>query len=125
MYLRATKPLNLLDYDVHADPANRHQFNFVGRIEWDGEAREIRGSGNGPINAFVQAMNAQGWKNFKVLDYRSHAIGVGSATDSAAYVLIEREGDRTLYWGCGIDTNIEQAGLLALVSAFNRAWPGE
>jgi hypothetical protein len=40
-------------------------------------------------------------------------------------VLIEREGDRTLYWGCGIDTNIEQAGLLALVSAFNRAWPGE
>jgi len=125
MYLRATKPLNLLDYDVHADPANRHQFNFVGRIEWNGEAREIRGSGNGPINAFVQAMNAQGWKNFKVLDYRSHAIGVGSATDSAAYVLIEREGDRTLYWGCGIDTNIEQAGLLALVSAFNRAWPGE
>jgi 2-isopropylmalate synthase len=122
-YLRATKPLSLLDYDVHADPASRHQFNFVGQIQWNGEAREIRGSGNGPINAFVQAMNAQGWKNFRVLDYRSHAIGVGSATDSAAYVLIEREGDRALFWGCGIDTNIEQAGLFALVSAFNRAWP--
>ncbi|MCD8298679.1 MAG: hypothetical protein LUD39_02830 [Opitutae bacterium] len=24
-----------------------------------------------------------------------------------------------MFWGCGIDTNIELAGLLALVSAFN------
>jgi len=121
MFLRVTKPLALVNYDVHADHASHHQFNLVARVEWDGLPREIRGAGNGPINAFVQAMNSQGWKNFRVLDYRSHAIGVGSATDSAAYVLIERESDRVKFWGCGIDTNIEQAGLLALISAFNRA----
>jgi 2-isopropylmalate synthase len=125
MYLRATKPLQVEDYDVHADPASKHQFNLVGRVRWNGEEREIRGTGNGPINAFVHAMGTQGWKNFRVLDYRSHAIGIGSATDSAAYVLIERESDRAKFWGCGIDTNIEQAGLLALVSAFNRAWEGK
>jgi 2-isopropylmalate synthase len=122
MYLRAVTPLRLEGYDVHADPASKHQFNLAGRVEWNGEAREIQGSGNGPINAFVQAMSSQGWKNFRVLDYRSHAIGIGSATDSAAYVLIARESDQRKFWGCGIDTNIEQAGLLALVSAFNRAW---
>ncbi|HTB63279.1 MAG TPA: alpha-isopropylmalate synthase regulatory domain-containing protein, partial [Opitutales bacterium] len=121
-YLGATKPLSVLDYSVQADPASKHQFNLVARVGWDGVEREIRGSGNGPINAFVQALNSQGWKNFRVLDYRSHAIGVGSATDSAAYVLIERESDHVKFWGCGIDTNIEQAGLYALVSAFNRAW---
>ncbi len=125
MYLGANRPLQLEDYDVHADPASKHQFNLVGRVQWLGMAREIHGSGNGPINAFVQALGSQGWKNFRVLDYRSHAIGVGSATDSAAYVLIERESDRAKFWGCGIDTNIEQAGLLALVSAFNRAWEGK
>ena len=125
IYLRASQPLQVMDYDVRADPASRHQFNLVAQIQWNGAAREIRGSGNGPINAFVQAMESQQWKNFRVLDYRSHAIGVGSATDSAAYVLIERIGDSKRFWGCGIDTNIEQAGLLALVSAFNRAWEGK
>ncbi len=122
MYLQAKTPLQVLNYDVHADPASRHQFNLIAQIKWNGEAREIRGTGNGPINAFVQAMEGQHWKNFRVLDYRSHAIGVGSATDSAAYVLLERIPDSKRFWGCGIDTNIEQAGLLALVSAFNRAW---
>ena len=78
------------------------------------------GTGNGPINALVNAMDAKGWKNFKLLDYRSHAIGGGSATKSAAYILIQRTNDEKLFWGCGIHTNIEKAGLRALVSAFNR-----
>jgi 2-isopropylmalate synthase len=126
MYLGATKPLALVNYDVHsAHPSHQHKFDLVARVEWNGLSQEIHGAGNGPINAFVQALNSQGWKNFRVLDYRSHAIGVGSATDSAAYVLIERESDRAKFWGCGIDTNIEQAGLYALVSAFNRAWVKE
>jgi 2-isopropylmalate synthase len=124
-YLRATSPLQLLDYDVHADPAARHQFILSANIHWNGTPRAITGQGNGPINAFVHALDSQGWKGFRVLDYRSHAIGVGSATDSAAYIQIERDSDKVKFWGCGIDTNIEQAGLLALVSAFNRAWTGK
>ncbi len=80
---------------------------------------KIRGNGNGPINAFVKAIHSQGWKNFTLRDYRSHAIGIGSASESAAYVSISRDSDGKVFWGCGIDTNIELAGLLALVSAFN------
>jgi 2-isopropylmalate synthase len=122
LYLNATEPLNLVSYEVRADAASRHQFNLVARVQWQGTEREIRGTGNGPINAFVNALASQGWKDFHVLDYRSHAIGVGSATDSAAYIQIEHETNRARFWGCGIDSSIEQAGLLALVSAFNRAW---
>jgi 2-isopropylmalate synthase len=125
LYLSAPKPLELVDYDVHADPAARHQFNLTARVKWNGAEKEISGQGNGPINAFVHAMSKEGWKNFRVLDYRSHAIGIGSATDSAAYIQVERESDQAKFWGCGIDSNIEQAGLLALVSAFNRAWTGK
>jgi 2-isopropylmalate synthase len=125
VYLDPDKPLALLDYDVHADPTSKHQFRLSAHVTWNGEKREITGVGNGPINAFVHALASQDWKHFKVLDYRSHAIGVGSATDSAAYILIERETDQAHFWGCGIDTSIEQAGLYALVSAFNRAWKGK
>ena len=71
------------------------------------------------VARMLKAIHAQGWKNFTLRDYRSHAIGPGSATESAAYVSISRDSDGKVFWGCGIDTNIELAGLLALVSAFN------
>ncbi len=90
-------------------------------IEHQGGQREIEGSGNGPINALVNALDASGLKSFSVADYRSQAIGGGSAADAAAFVQVHRDADGKLFWGCGIDPSIEVAGLLALVSAANRA----
>ena len=76
--------------------------------------------GNGPINALVNALAAAGLKNFKLLDYRSHAIGKGSATNSAAYICLERASDKANIWGVGVDSNIESAGLKGLICAYNR-----
>ena len=76
--------------------------------------------GNGPLNAMVHAMSLRGWKNFDLLDYRSHSLGLGSATASATYIEIKHKKTGKLYWGCGIHTNIRRAGLLALISAYNR-----
>ena len=90
-------------------------------IERDGARIEIEGAGNGPINALVKALDAHGLKSFSVADYRSQAIGGGSAADAAAFVQVRRDSDGQLFWGCGIDPSIEVAGLLALVSAANRA----
>lgn len=81
----------------------------------------IEGEGNGPINAFVKAIHSQGWKNFTLRDYRSHAVGTGSASESASYVSISRDSDGKTFWGCGVDTSIDMAGLKAVVSAFNRS----
>ncbi len=122
-YLLREKPLKLIDYDVHpSGMSGHHRVTCSAKVEFKDKTYEIRGDGNGPINAFVQAMANMSWKHFRVLDYRSHAIGAGSATDSAAYIELEREGDRTRFWGTGIDSNIEQAGIKALVSAYNRAF---
>ena len=79
--------------------------------------KDLSGKGNGPINAFVQAMEKEGLKDFKLTDYRQHSIGEGSATESAAYVQLQT---KDVAYGCGIDSSIEKSGLLALVSAFNR-----
>ncbi|CAI8345595.1 MAG: 2-isopropylmalate synthase [Opitutia bacterium UBA7350] len=80
----------------------------------------IGGTGNGPISAFVDALKDCGLKDFQILDYRQHSIGHGSKTEAAAYIQIKKEDGR-IYFGCGIDSNIEFAGLNALVSAFNRS----
>jgi 2-isopropylmalate synthase len=61
-----------------------------------------------------------GLKDFQLLDYRQHSIGHGSKTEAAAYIQIKKS-DGSCHFGCGINSNIELAGLSALVSAYNRS----
>jgi 2-isopropylmalate synthase len=88
-------------------------------ISINGELKKISGLGNGPINAFVHALEQVGLKTFTLTDYRSHAVRGGSDADSAAYIQLKSLDDQTLVWGCGVDPSIEMAGLKALVSAAN------
>ncbi len=116
-FVNLKSPLALKVFEKTAD--TKPVVSCSADVVYRGREYKITGSGNGPINAFVKAIHAQGWKNFTLRDYRSHAIGTGSASESAAYVSISRDSDGKVFWGCGIDTNIELAGLLALVSAVN------
>ena len=95
------------------------EISCLAKIQLDGESKSIEGQGNGPINAFVHALENLGIKDFKLTDYRQHSIGGGSATESAAFIQLQTKSGRTAY-GCGVDSSIEKSGLLALVSAFNR-----
>ena len=81
---------------------------------------QLTGVGNGPINGFVHALENEGLKNFHLEDFRQHAIGSGSATDSASYILLGMEDGRRVY-GCGIHPDIGKSGVYAVISAFNRA----
>ena len=86
----------------------------------DGELRTLTGEGNGPIAAFVDALNElpQNY-DVRVLDYAEHALSAGGDAIAAAYVECA-VGDRVL-WGVGLDANIVTASLKAVVSAVNRA----
>ena len=95
-----------------------------GKVEIDvevihrGQRRPLVGVGNGPIDAFVQAIQPLGI-SARVLDYAEHALTSGGDAQAAAYVEVE-VGDRTV-WGVGIDANIVSASIKALNSAVNRA----
>ena len=87
----------------------------------DGELRTLEGTGNGPIAAFVNAINELGDERFdvRVLDYAEHALSSGGDAIAAAYV--ECVGRRaTILWGVGLDPNIVTASLKAVISAVNR-----
>ena len=84
----------------------------------DGVPRTLEGLGNGPIAAFVQALQDVD-ERVRVLDYHEHAMSAGGDATAAAYVECE-VGDRVL-WGVGIDPNIVTASLKAVVSAVNRS----
>ncbi|MBL6919781.1 MAG: 2-isopropylmalate synthase [Puniceicoccaceae bacterium] len=118
-YVNLEAPMELLSIE-------REDFSQSGEVKVDaeicmsGKSNKVTGTGNGPISAFVDALEQEGYKDFQLLDYRQHSIGGGSKTEAAAYIQIKND-DGSVSFGCGINANIELAGLHALVSAFNRA----
>jgi len=118
-FVNITAPLDLVEYELIHHTVQRGEVRCTAVIRIDSREHSIEGVGNGPINAFVHAMESAGLKNFKVTDYRSHAVRGGSDASAAAYVQVQRDGDGKMLWGAGIDPSIEMAGLKALVTAWN------
>lgn len=118
-YVNLGTPMELLAIE-REDFSKSGEVKVEAQIRVDGETMLVAGTGNGPISAFVDALKIKGCKDFQLLDYRQHSIGGGSKTKAAAYIQIKHD-DGSVYFGCGINPNIELAGLHALVSAFNRA----
>ncbi len=78
----------------------------------------ISGLGNGPIDAFVNALRHHCGLEVQLIDYREHAVGRGADAQAAAYVemrLSTRSG-----FGVGLHENIVTASLRAVLSAINR-----
>ncbi|MGE9293979.1 MAG: 2-isopropylmalate synthase [Puniceicoccales bacterium] len=119
-FVNLTDPLELGEYELFHQTETPGMVRCMAQVMYQGQSLQIEGTGNGPISAFVNAVDQQGWKHFRLTDYRSHSVGKGSASNSAAYVQLQDEDTGRLTWGCGIDSSIEMAGLKALVSAFNR-----
>ena len=85
--------------------------------------REIEGTGNGPIAAFLDALNSFGVVA-SVLDYAEHTMGVGSDARAASYVQCEvgqEDEEKRVVWGVGIDSSIITSSLKAIISAINRS----
>jgi 2-isopropylmalate synthase len=83
-----------------------------------GELKELKGTGNGPVSAFCNALIDYG-VDVRVLDYLEHALSAGGDASAAAYLECAIDGD--VYWGVGIDPNTTTASLKAIISAINRA----
>ena len=120
-YVNLKAPMELLSIE-REDFSQSGEVKVDAEIRMNGKSNRLSGMGNGPISAFVDALEQEGYKDFQLLDYRQHSIGGGSKTKAAAYIQI-KNNDGSVSFGCGINANIELAGLRALVSAFNRAHP--
>ncbi len=104
-------------YRLDEDGGGRVRLSASLRI--DGEPIELRGQGNGPVDAFAAALQSAFGGELQVLDYHEHAIGSGAKARAAAYIEM-RVGSRSLY-GVGIDADIVAASFKALLSGMARA----
>jgi 2-isopropylmalate synthase len=102
-----------------------HEMNVSGgktrlsaEVRIDGDVRSVSGEGNGPIDAFVHAVQRDLGLAIEVLDYSEHAISAGADSKAVAYV--EARSPEGVCWGVGMDENIVLASLKAVTSAANR-----
>ncbi len=122
-YLTRELPLTL--DSVHTSSAVGERDALTVNVFVEGELTTLEGSGNGPIAAFVDALNGLPQEyDVRVLDYAEHALSAGGDAVAAAYVecsLTDAAGETVVLWGVGIDANIVTASLKAVISAVNRS----
>ncbi len=119
-YINRTAPYALADFSAHPRSGHHQETECTADLIIEGRPQRLRGNGNGPIAAFVHALELAGLKNFQLVTYNEHSLGEGADSKAASYIQIKT--DRGLqFFGAGIDTNIETASIRALISALNRA----
>jgi len=90
-----------------------------------GQQVNVKGSGSGPIDAFINGFNETTGRSVRVLDYHEHAVGQGANAQAVAYLEL-RVDDRQTLFGVGMDANIVTASLRAIISGIERAeTPGQ
>ena len=113
-YLARTAPLRLVSQSLTSGDTDR----IDAVVELDGARHTITGRGNGPIAAFVHALQEVGI-DARVLDYAEHATGAGEEAQAASYLEVAVDG--RVLWGCGVHPSIVTSSLVAVVSAVNRS----
>ena len=116
-YLEQNSPWKLIRHRITGDRKenDKQQFHLELEVEHNGETRQLTGSGDGAISAFVDALGVE----IRIMDYNEHAIGSGTDTKAASYVEM-RVGDSNTMFGVGIHRDIVTASFLAILSSLNR-----
>lgn len=84
-----------------------------------GRPVRISGVGNGPLDAFVDALQRCVGVELRVSDYREHALGAGADASAVAYIEVQINSGAS-FFGVGRDPNLMTASLRAVLSALNR-----
>ncbi len=107
-----------LDHHTYPDVDNAGVRILEAKVMDNGNETIVEGSGTGPIDGFLDALNKHLNLDIQVLDYSEHTLRPGADASAICYVEVESEGKRI--FGVGINKNIVAASLEALVSAVNR-----
>ena len=118
-YLQRTGPIAFQSSRIEelqvrsGDPALS---GITAEIRMNEEELQVRGTGNGPIDAFSRALRKGTGIDFTILSYHEHALEQGSDSHAVAYIGI-KDSEQETRFGAGVDTSIDRASFKALISA--------
>ncbi|KAI5966308.1 LEU4 [Candida pseudojiufengensis] len=111
-------PLKLIDFEITKSKNSNDKEIFA---ELSNNSI-IRGKGNGPISAFIDGISNKSGTLFEVLNYSEHILGSGTSSKAVSYVQIgylNENGEKISRWGCGINHDVSQASIDAILSVVN------
>jgi 2-isopropylmalate synthase len=118
-FLNVTEPLKLINCAASSTSEDPETVHCSASILYNGEERDITGTGNGHLSAFVDAMRKNGINSFDIADFHEQSMGSGAGTEAVAYIEIKNSGGAA-FWGSGKHTDITMAGIMALISSYNK-----
>jgi len=93
--------------------------HFSGVLSVRGQFVQLESRGNGPIDAFFNALGQAGIEGYSFISYSEHAISMGSDSQAVAYIELRAPGGRRIF-GVGTEHNINFASVKGILSAINR-----
>jgi len=104
------------------DDNNPEQIHAEVHLSIYGKKVVVKGSGNGPISAFANAIRTVLNFNFKLKKFQEISLDQGEGVNASAlaYITLQQEQSDWLVLGAGFGTNIDYAGFKALISCLNQ-----
>jgi len=112
-------PCELVGYWPRPDDTDPTFIHGEVKVKLDGVEKSAEADGNGPVSAFVNAIRKIVEVDFSVDDYHEQAVGKGADAQAMAYVPLKL-ADNGVVFGVGVDSNIDQAAVRAIVAGLNR-----
>jgi len=88
-------------------------------IARSGHIQTIQGTGEGAIEAFVNAWASAYGNRINVVDYSEHTLGTDTSAEAVAYVQLNIDGQRSA--GVAFDRDTVSASMRAVLVSLNRA----
>ncbi|MFT4020807.1 MAG: 2-isopropylmalate synthase [Acinetobacter sp.] len=85
-------------------------------IDVDGETQQLRGQGNGPISAILDALQLP----IDVLNYEERSISAGAHAKALTLIELQVQGTGKSAFGAGIHDNTVTSSIEAILAATNR-----
>ena len=112
------KPKNNFSYIKHSSTSDGDLHSLELEMYMDSTVIKIKGTGNGPIDSFINGLSDQLGFNIKVADYHQTAISSGSDAKAAAYIELEKDGKT--FWGVGIHPNTTRASFDSIIVGLSK-----
>ncbi len=112
------QPINNFSYVKHASSSKQEMHSLELTMNMNDKETIIQGSGNGPIDSFINGLSNEVGVNIKVADYHQSAISSGSDAKAAAYIELENNGET--FWGVGIHPNTTRASFDAIIVGLSK-----
>ena len=118
-FIRPDGPYHLLAYWPRPDDQDPTFIHGEVHLKLEDQEVTYNADGNGPVSAFVHAIREAIDIDFKVESYHEQAVGKGADAQALAFVPLKL-ADGSIVYGAGIDSNIDQAAVRAIISGLNR-----